>query len=104
MFGMVEESPQNENTRFLSPQPLRRGQALWPLDYRQLARKVMACSRARGFSSITNRRVEESNSVTRKVSYNVARIKLGLQKKSRWGIWTLSGIGDLPATMSAPCG
>jgi GDPmannose 4,6-dehydratase len=40
MFGKVRETPQNENTPLLSPQPLRGGQGLWPLDHRQLSREL----------------------------------------------------------------
>ena len=40
MFGLIQESEQNENTPFYPRSPLRGGQALRPLDYRQLSRKL----------------------------------------------------------------
>ena len=40
MFGKVMEVPQKETTPFLSPQPLRCSQSVWPLDHHKLPRKL----------------------------------------------------------------
>lgn len=84
MFGMVEESPQNEKTRFYprSPYGIAKLYGHWmTVNYRE-SYAMFACSGIL-FNHESPRRGVEF--VTRKVSYGVARIKLGLQDKLRMG-------------------
>ena len=84
MFGMVEESPQNEKTRFYprSPYGIAKLYGHWmTVNYRE-SYDMFACSGIL-FNHESPRRGIEF--VTRKVSYGVARIKLGLQDKLKMG-------------------
>ena len=40
LYGLVQETPQQRNYSFLSPQPVCRSQTLWLLDYGELPRSV----------------------------------------------------------------
>jgi GDPmannose 4,6-dehydratase len=84
MFGMVEESPQNETTRFYprSPYGVAKLYGHWITVNARESYGLYACSGIL-FNHESPRRGVEF--VTRKVSYNVARIKLGLQKKFKLG-------------------
>jgi GDPmannose 4,6-dehydratase len=84
MFGMVEESPQNERTRFYprSPYGVAKLYGHWITVNARESYGLFACSGIL-FNHESPRRGIEF--VTRKVSYNVARIKLGLQKKLKMG-------------------
>jgi GDPmannose 4,6-dehydratase len=84
MFGMVEESPQNENTRFYprSPYGVAKLYGHW-ITVNSRESYGMFASSGILFNHESPRRGIEF--VTRKVSYNVARIKLGLQKKIKMG-------------------
>ena len=84
MFGMVEESPQNEKTRFYprSPYGVAKLYGHWITVNSRESYGMFACSGIL-FNHESPRRGIEF--VTRKVSYNVARIKLGLQKKIKMG-------------------
>lgn len=84
MFGMVEESPQTEKTRFYprSPYGIAKLYGHWmTVNYRE-SYDLFACSGIL-FNHESPRRGIEF--VTRKVSYAVARIKLGLQDKLYMG-------------------
>ncbi len=84
MFGMVEESPQTERTRFYprSPYGIAKLYGHWmTVNYRE-SYGMFACSGIL-FNHESPRRGIEF--VTRKVSYAVARIKSGLQDKLRMG-------------------
>jgi GDPmannose 4,6-dehydratase len=84
MFGMVEESPQNEKTRFYprSPYGIAKLYGHWmTVNYRE-SYDMFACSGIL-FNHVSPRRGIEF--VTRKVSYGAARIKLGLQDKLKMG-------------------
>lgn len=84
MFGMVEESPQTEKTRFYprSPYGIAKLYGHWmTVNYRE-SYDMFACSGIL-FNHESPRRGIEF--VTRKVSYAVARIKLGLQDKLYMG-------------------
>ncbi|HEV2178163.1 MAG TPA: GDP-mannose 4,6-dehydratase [Terriglobia bacterium] len=84
MFGMVRESPQNENTQFYprSPYGVAKLYGHWiTVNYRE-SYNLFACSGIL-FNHESPRRGLEF--VTRKVSYAVARIKLGLQQKLKLG-------------------
>ena len=84
MFGMVEESPQNEKTRFYprSPYGVAKLYGHWmTVNYRESY--DMFASSGILFNHESPRRGIEF--VTRKVSYGVARIKLGLQGKLKMG-------------------
>ena len=84
MFGMVEESPQNEKTRFYprSPYGIAKLYGHWmTVNYRE-SYDMFACSGIL-FNHESPRRGIEF--VTRKVSYGAARIKLGLQDKLKMG-------------------
>lgn len=84
MFGMVEESPQTEKTRFYprSPYGIAKLYGHWmTVNYRE-SYDMFACSGIL-FNHESPRRGIEF--VTRKVSYGVARIKLGLQDKLKMG-------------------
>ncbi len=87
----------------LPAQPLRRGQALWPLDHRQLSRELRPARLQRHpvQPRIELRGIEF---VTRKVTDAVARIKLGKQQELRLATSTPSATGALPGTTSKPCG
>jgi GDPmannose 4,6-dehydratase len=84
MFGMVEESPQTESTRFYprSPYGVAKLYGHW---ITVNARESYGLHASSGilFNHESPRRGVEF--VTRRVSYNVARIKLGLQQKLRMG-------------------
>jgi GDPmannose 4,6-dehydratase len=84
MFGMVEETPQNERTRFYprSPYGVAKLYGHWITVNARESYGLFACSGIL-FNHESPRRGIEF--VTRKVSYNVARIKLGLQQKLRMG-------------------
>ena len=84
MFGHVEESPQNERTRFhpRSPYGVAKVYGHWiTVNYRE-SYNLFTCSGIL-FNHESPRRGFEF--VTRKVSHAVARIKLGLQKKLKMG-------------------
>ncbi|MHB8654754.1 MAG: GDP-mannose 4,6-dehydratase [Terriglobia bacterium] len=84
MFGMVRESPQNENTPFYprSPYGVAKLYGHWiTVNYRE-SYNLYACSGIL-FNHESPRRGVEF--VTRKITYAAARIKLGLQKKLRMG-------------------
>lgn len=84
MFGMVEESPQNELTRFYprSPYGVAKLYGHWITVNARESYGLYACSGIL-FNHESPRRGVEF--VTRKVSYSVARIKLGLQNKLLMG-------------------
>jgi len=84
MFGMVEESPQNEKTRFYprSPYGVAKLYGHWITVNARESYGLFACSGIL-FNHESPRRGIEF--VTRKVSYHVARIKLGLQKRLKIG-------------------
>jgi GDPmannose 4,6-dehydratase len=84
MFGMVEESPQNESTRFYprSPYGVAKLYGHWITVNARESYGLFACSGIL-FNHESPRRGVEF--VTRKVTYNAARIKLGLQKKLKIG-------------------
>ncbi len=84
MFGMVRETPQNENTPFYprSPYGVAKLYGHWiTVNYRE-SYQLFACSGIL-FNHESPRRGLEF--VTRKVTYAAARIKLGLQKKLKMG-------------------
>jgi GDPmannose 4,6-dehydratase len=84
MFGMVRETPQSENTQFhpRSPYGVAKLYGHWiTVNYRE-SYGLFACSGIL-FNHESPRRGLEF--VTRKVSYGVARIKLGLQKTLKMG-------------------
>jgi GDPmannose 4,6-dehydratase len=84
MFGAVSESPQNERTRFhpRSPYGVAKLYGHWiTVNYRE-SYGLFACSGIL-FNHESPRRGLEF--VTRKVSYSVARIKLGLERRLRLG-------------------
>ena len=84
MFGMVDQSPQNEATRFYprSPYGVAKLYGHWITVNARESYGLFACSGIL-FNHESPRRGIEF--VTRKVSYNVARIKLGLQQKLKIG-------------------
>jgi GDPmannose 4,6-dehydratase len=84
MFGMVEKSPQNEETRFYprSPYGVAKLYGHWITVNARESYGLYACSGIL-FNHESPRRGIEF--VTRRVSYNVARIKLGLDKKLKMG-------------------
>src|SRR5438270_6232243 len=84
MFGMVEESPQNESTRFYprSPYGVAKLYGHWITVNARESYGLFACSGIL-FNHESPRRGVEF--VTRKVSYNVARIKFGLQQTLKMG-------------------
>jgi GDPmannose 4,6-dehydratase len=84
MFGMVETSPQNETTRFYprSPYGVAKLYGHWITVNARESYGLYACSGIL-FNHESPRRGMEF--VTRKVTYGVARIKLGLQDKLRLG-------------------
>ena len=84
MFGLVRESPQNEDTQFYprSPYGVAKLYGHWiTVNYRE-SYGLYTCSGIL-FNHESPRRGVEF--VTRKVSYGVARIKLGLQKGLKMG-------------------
>ena len=84
MFGMVRESPQNEHTPFYprSPYGVAKLYGHWiTVNYRE-SYNMFNCSGIL-FNHESPRRGSEF--VTRKISYAVARIKLGLQNKLKMG-------------------
>lgn len=84
MFGMVRETPQSEKTDFYprSPYGVAKLYGHWiTVNYRE-SYNIFACSGIL-FNHESPRRGLEF--VTRKVSYAVARIKLGLQKNLKMG-------------------
>src|SRR6476619_5177151 len=84
MFGMVEQSPQNEATRFYprSPYGVAKLYGHWITVNARESYGLYTCSGIL-FNHESPRRGIEF--VTRRVSYNVARIKLGLQDKLKMG-------------------
>jgi len=84
MFGMVEESPQNERSRFYprSPYGVAKLYGHWMTVNARESYGLFACSGIL-FNHESPRRGIEF--VTRKVTYGVARIKLGLQRKMKMG-------------------
>src|SRR5580700_5292128 len=84
MFGMVDESPQRETTRFYprSPYGVAKLYGHWITVNARESYGLYTCSGLL-FNHESPRRGIEF--VTRKVSYNVARIKLGLQHKLKMG-------------------
>jgi GDPmannose 4,6-dehydratase len=84
MFGMVEESPQSEATRFYprSPYGVAKLYGHWITVNVRESYGLYACSGIL-FNHESPRRGVEF--VSRRVSYNVARIKLGLQQKLKMG-------------------
>jgi GDPmannose 4,6-dehydratase len=84
MFGMVEETPQNEKTRFYprSPYGVAKLYGHWITVNARESYGLYAVSGIL-FNHESPRRGIEF--VTRRVSYNVARIKLGLQRKMKIG-------------------
>jgi GDPmannose 4,6-dehydratase len=84
MFGKVEETPQSEKTRFYprSPYGVAKLYGHWITVNARESYGLFACSGIL-FNHESPRRGVEF--VTRKVSYNVARIKLGLQQKMKIG-------------------
>lgn len=84
MFGLVEESPQTEKTRFYprSPYGVAKLYGHWiTVNYRE-SYGLFACSGIL-FNHESPRRGLEF--VTRKISHGAARIKLGLQSKLKLG-------------------
>jgi GDPmannose 4,6-dehydratase len=84
MFGMVQESPQHELTRFYprSPYGVAKLYGHWITVNARESYGLYACSGIL-FNHESPRRGIEF--VSRRVSYNVARIKLGLQDKLKMG-------------------
>jgi GDPmannose 4,6-dehydratase len=84
MFGMVDESPQRETTRFYprSPYGVAKLYGHWITVNARESYGLYTCSGLL-FNHESPRRGIEF--VTRRVSYNVARIKLGLQEKLTMG-------------------
>ena len=84
MFGMVEETPQDEKTRFYprSPYGVAKLYGHWITVNARESYGLFACSGIL-FNHESPRRGIEF--VTRRVSYNVARIKLGLESKMKIG-------------------
>jgi GDPmannose 4,6-dehydratase len=84
MFGMVEESPQSETTRFYprSPYGVAKLYGHWITVNARESYGLYACCGIL-FNHESPRRGVEF--VTRRVSYNVAGIKLGLQRKLKMG-------------------
>ncbi len=84
MFGMVEESPQSESTRFYprSPYGVAKLYGHWITVNARESYGLYACSGIL-FNHESPRRGIEF--VTRRVTHNVARIKLGLQQKLKMG-------------------
>lgn len=80
MFGKVTETPQTESTRFYPRSPYGAAKVFGhyiTVNYRE-SHNIFACS-AISFNHESPRRGQEF--VTRKVTYQVARIKCGLAKK-----------------------
>jgi GDPmannose 4,6-dehydratase len=84
MFGMVDETPQRESTRFYprSPYGVAKLYGHWITVNARESYGLYTCSGLL-FNHESPRRGVEF--VTRRVSYNVARIKLGLQEKLTMG-------------------
>jgi GDPmannose 4,6-dehydratase len=84
MFGMVQESPQNELTRFYprSPYGVAKLYGHWMTVNARESYGLYACSGIL-FNHESPRRGVEF--VSRRVSYSVARIKLGLQENLKMG-------------------
>lgn len=84
MFGMVEESPQSEKTRFYprSPYGIAKLYGHWITVNARESYGLFACSGIL-FNHESPRRGIEF--VSRRISYNVARISLGLQEKVKMG-------------------
>ncbi len=84
MFGMVEESPQTEATRFYprSPYGVAKLYGHWMTVNARESYGLYACSGIL-FNHESPRRGIEF--VSRKITYGVARIKLGLQTKLKMG-------------------
>jgi len=84
MFGKISISPQNENVPFYprSPYGIAKVYGHWiTVNYRESYN--MFCCSGICFNHESPRRGKEF--VTRKITYNVARIKLGLEKELRLG-------------------
>ncbi len=104
MFGRVLETPQSESTPFYPRSPYGVAKVYGhyiTVNYRE-SYDMFACSGIL-FNHESPRRGLEF--VTRKVTDGVARIKLGLARRtSRWATWTRAATGASPATTSTPCG
>jgi GDPmannose 4,6-dehydratase len=84
MFGKVREEPQNEHTPFWprSPYGVAKAYGHWiTVNYRE-SYNIYACS---GILFNHESPLRGKEFVTRKISYGVARIKLGLQKELLMG-------------------
>ena len=105
MFGKVQETPQNENDAVLPAEPLRRRESVRPLDHRELSRELRISTRCPAFCSITRSERRGLEFVTRKVTDGVARINLGISRRSCGSaISTRGATGASPATTSTRCG
>jgi len=103
MFGKVHESPQTEKTRFYPRSPYGAAKVFGhqiTINYRE-SYGMFACATI-CFNHESPRRGLEF--VTRKVTYQVARIKCGLADRLRMGNMDASATGLMPATTCAPCG
>jgi len=96
-------APAKRKNPVLSALSLRRGQALWSLDDRELSRELRpACLFRILFNHESPLRGVEF--VTRKVTDGVARIKLGLAGTCGSATSTRSATGATPRIMCARCG
>ena len=77
MFGKVQEVPADRGDALLPPLALRRGQALRPLDHRELPRELRPPRQLAASCSTTRAPAAGLEFVTRKISHTVAQIKLG---------------------------
>lgn len=84
MFGLVKETPQNENTPFhpRSPYGISKTAGFYLTQNYREAYKIFACNGIL-FNHESPRRGFEF--VTRKISYGVAKIKAGLSKELKLG-------------------
>ncbi|MGC8383547.1 GDP-mannose 4,6-dehydratase [Pseudomonas aeruginosa] len=83
MFGLIQASAKDENTPFYPRSPTA-WPALWPLDHRQLSRRLRP-ARLSGILFNHESPLRAIEFVTRKVTDAVARIKLGKQQELRLG-------------------
>jgi len=93
LFGEVEETPQNEHTKFkpISPYAIGKRDAF---DCTTLARRTYNMHASNGilFNHESPRRGE--NFVTRKITISLAKIKLGLHDKGRFSLGNLDAQRD----------
>lgn len=103
MFGLVQETPQRETTPFYprSPYGVAKVYGHWITKNYRESYGLYACSGIL-FNHESERRGKEF--VTRKITDSAARIKLGIQIISSWGIWIPSATGGIPKTMYMRCG